>query len=470
MDYNRKFKCKYCDYKGNREQLVNHVEHKHPEFINDEYPPARLVYNHLNHVEHGKCIICGQPTKWNDKTWKYYRHCGSKKCKEKIKETYRQNAIAAKGTYNFAKDPKHLEKMLAARKISGVYTCSNGTKKTFTGSYERKTIEFMDKVLNIDPDDVMMPGPIVEYEYNGQIHSWITDIYYIPYNLIIEVKDGGDNPNNREMIEYREKQLAKEKAIINLGTYNYLRLTNNNFAQLLQMFTALRIAMVNDTEATRKAIIQINENMVLEQSCSNKSDLALMFVYDQLHRNIEKIGLTDMSSDYCIIPENGELKEIKKSDISYDSLTYIFKDSSGIDINFIRESYKNRKHIDNYTIFESIFNREFVSLTQLMLEDNLVQLEMDDQTFSELTRNALDNVSNIYHLESTYINNLPEEIIDKLDKHNIKLNDSINGYYLESIGLDPALATIPTPSLYDTIDQLDTFALLVNRYGGTVNG
>lgn len=470
MDYNRKFKCKFCDYRGNREELVNHVEHKHSEYITDTYPASRIVYNHLNHIENGKCIICGKPTNWNDKTWKYYRHCGSKSCKDKIKETYRKNALAAKGTYNFAKDPKHLEKMLAGRKISGVYTFSNGTKKTYTGSYERKAIEFMDKVLGVDPDDVMMPGPIIEYEYNGDVHRWITDIYYVPYNLIIEIKDGGDNPNNRSMIEYREKQVAKEKAIISMGSYNYLRLTNNNFEQLLQMFTTLRIAMINDNEETRQSIIQINESVMLEQVCSNKSDLALLFVYDIMHHNIEKIGLTDMSSKYCIIPENSKLVEIDKSELPFDTLTYLIKDSSDINISRIKESYFNKKKINNYYIFESIFNHEFVSPVQLMLEDNLIQIELNDKTFSELTKNALDHISDLYHIEGTYINNLSDEVIDKLDRNNIVLNDSINGYYLESVNIEPVLATKPTTSLYDTINQINTFALLVNKYGGTING
>ena len=31
---------------------------------------------------------------------------------------------------------------------------------------------------------------VVEYEMNGKKHFYITDFLYIPYNLIIEVKDG----------------------------------------------------------------------------------------------------------------------------------------------------------------------------------------------------------------------------------------------------------------------------------------
>ena len=60
----------------------------------------------------------------------------------------------------------------------------------------------------------MAPGPILEYDHEGKTHLYITDFYYQPYNLIIEVKDGGDNPNKRNMPEYRQKQIEKEKYII----------------------------------------------------------------------------------------------------------------------------------------------------------------------------------------------------------------------------------------------------------------
>lgn len=473
MDYNRKYQCKYCDYKGNREQLVNHIENKHPEYVNDEYPAARIVYNHLNKVETGKCIICGKPTKWNDKTWKYCRHCGGTACKEKIKESYRKNAIAARGTYNFTKDPAHLEKMLAGRKISGVYTCSNGAKKTYTGSYERKAIEFMDKVLQMDPDDIMMPGPIFEYEYNGETHKWITDIYYMPYNLVIEVKDGGDNPNTREMPEYRAKQLAKEKAIVKLGTYNYLRLTNNNFEQLLQMFTALRLAMIDDTAETRKAIIRINESVdsVIEEdlTCTMKPDMALLFIYDELNESVQKIGFTDMASDMCIMPINGKLVEVPKAEIVTRTLTYLIKDPDLIDLSTVVEAFKSGTTVRPYEIFKLITGRDFITITQLLLEPNLELLPLTNETFSEMVTNALDMIPDVY-CESTYTCGLPKELTDKIKRNNIKLNDSLKGYYLEYSQSFPALATKPTQSLYDTISQLDTFILLINKYGGVCNG
>ena len=63
------------------------------------------------------------------------------------------------------------------------------------------------------------------------------------------------------MQSYREKQLAKEDAIIKLGTFNYLRLTNNNFEQLLITMAELKEQMIDDTEENSKPIININEEV-----------------------------------------------------------------------------------------------------------------------------------------------------------------------------------------------------------------
>ena len=52
-------------------------------------------------------------------------------------------------------------------------------------------------------------------------------IYVIPFNAIIEIKDGGNNPNNKStpgMIASREKTVQKEKIITDRGEYNYIRL------------------------------------------------------------------------------------------------------------------------------------------------------------------------------------------------------------------------------------------------------
>ena len=150
--------------------------------------------------------------------------------------------------------------MLANRSISGEYRFKDGTKFNYVGSYEKKFLEFLDQVLDFDGYDIMAPGPTFEYEFEGETHKWITDFMIIPYNLVIDVKDGGDNPNNRSMVKYRNKQKAKETMITtSQGKYSYLRLTDNQFGQLLEIFLALKERM-DDPATAGKPLFHINES------------------------------------------------------------------------------------------------------------------------------------------------------------------------------------------------------------------
>jgi hypothetical protein len=157
------------------------------------------------------------------------------------------------GKVHLLNDPEQQKKMLANRRISGEYMWSDGTKFTYTGTYEKKLLEFLDDVMGYDSKDIITPGPTFEYEYKGKKHYWITDALIVSMNLCIDVKDGEDNPNNRFMPEYRAKQVEKEKMITNQGTYSYLRLTNNNFAQLLSILAEMKLKIVeNDTSPTHR--------------------------------------------------------------------------------------------------------------------------------------------------------------------------------------------------------------------------
>lgn len=247
----RKYQCPFCDVRLPRMDLIDHVQDKHEELIPENYTAARSVYDSINHTDHGTCMICKKPVyEWNEKTSRYNNLCTSKKCREKVREIALERHIRVYNTPTLLNDPAHQEEMLANRHISGKYKYSDGTVFTYTGKYEKAAIEFMDKVMNIPSKDIQMPGPILEYEYDGKKHSWITDIYYIPANLIIEVKDGGDNPNNRNMPEYRGKQKAKEIMITELGKFNYLRLTNNNFSQLLEALAEIKYENMDKKDAT----------------------------------------------------------------------------------------------------------------------------------------------------------------------------------------------------------------------------
>ena len=257
------YKCPYCDARLARWAVGNHIELKHEELVPKGMTANQVGFNYVNKKTetYGCCVVCKRPTKWNEKNCKYDRLCGRPECREALREKYKKNMIKVHGKYNLLNDPERQEKMLANRKISNTYRFADGGRHVYTGTYERKALEFLDKVMGFHSRDILSPGPILEYEYKGQKLKWITDIVLIPFNLIIEVKDGGANPNKRQMPTYREKQIAKETMITNLGKYNYLRLTDNNFEQLLDIIAELKMQMVDDTEENRKVLIRVHEEV-----------------------------------------------------------------------------------------------------------------------------------------------------------------------------------------------------------------
>jgi hypothetical protein len=295
MATERRIACPLCRRKDFKDKLIRHIEKDHEDIIG-EISAEQFLYD-KTHPGSGKCIVCGNKTDWNEKTGKYHRVCSNPRCKEELRAKFKKNMIKVHGKVSLLDDAAHQAKMLAHRSISGTYVYSDGTKFTYTGSYEHKAIEFMDKVLHCNSKDIIMPGPVIDYtDQYGNSRQWITDIYYVPYNLIIEVKDGGDNPNNRQMDEYRAKQVSKEAELIRLGEYNYLRLTDNKFVQLMEVLALLKDQEINDPTTTNK-VIRINESTVYDDR---------FFTLDDVEKSEED---DNIPQEYDIIRRLSDLKE-----------------------------------------------------------------------------------------------------------------------------------------------------------------
>lgn len=257
---NTKYKCLYCDDRYTRIDLIEHINDEHEDYIPEGYSAVRVVYDYINKKPtgyNGKCTECGGPTRWDENKARYDRQCQKQACKDSYKKKFEENMIRSTGVSRISQTAEGQKKMLANRKISGYYTFRDGVKKPYCGSYEKNALEFMDKVMNINSYDIECPGPILEYTYEGKVHMYITDFFYQPYNLIIEVKDGGDNPNRRNMPEYRAKQIAKEQYIIKHTNYNYIRLTDNKLNQLIAVMADLKMQLIDNTN---DRVIHVNEN------------------------------------------------------------------------------------------------------------------------------------------------------------------------------------------------------------------
>ena len=167
----RTYACPFCKGKKfNRYKLYPHIDKHHEDDIPENITTYQFAYDIINdHPDHhGRCTVCGKITEFNSRTQKYNRTCGSKACIEAIKKTYRERMMKVYNKPHLMDDVNHLEKMLAHRKISGKYKWSDGTEFTYTGSYEKNFLEFLDKVMNYDSREIISPGPVLEYDYKGK--------------------------------------------------------------------------------------------------------------------------------------------------------------------------------------------------------------------------------------------------------------------------------------------------------------
>lgn len=268
--YTKKYKCPYCENRVERNKMAAHIEKKHKEMIPEGYTASRVAFNTVNKKSSGHCIICRNETDWNEDKCRYERLCNNPACKKAYVKMTEDRLKARRGVTKseMLNNPEFQNKMLKGRSISGTYKFTDGGKIDYVGSYEKNFLEFMDKFLHVKSSDIDAPGPTVEYYYEGKKHFWITDFYYIPYNLVLDIKDGGNNPNKREMPEYRAKQKAKEKAIADSKMYNYIRLTDNNMPQLIDIMMDLKDSLMDlegpfDQRISKiKPIIRINEGYI----------------------------------------------------------------------------------------------------------------------------------------------------------------------------------------------------------------
>ena len=322
----KRYKCPYCEFRSDRENLIYHVGEEHEDMIPQGYTARRVVFNMINHKEQGKCVICGKPSDWIEEAGHYDRYC-SNKCREKARKDYLENVVRVKGTTNLMNDPEFQKKLLASRRISGTYKFKDGGVRSYTGSYEKNLLEMADKMLNIHSKHIMTPGPTLEYSYNGEKHKWIVDQYWEPWNLLIEVKDGGTNPNKREMGEYRTKQLCKEVMITDLGEFNYLRLTNNQFPQLLEILMEIKKQNM-DGEVT--PIIKIYENAsLLEMTHHLKKNVekdprdqhGVYFISYSFHSYVDDESIEGFGLATDLIPN--KILTVKEGKLVTESLSFL---------------------------------------------------------------------------------------------------------------------------------------------------
>ena len=248
----RRIYCTMCDFFCYEpEDFVSHLERAHDEAIPEDMTPWHFAYYLRTGKQHGNCVVCKKETTWNESTHKYNRFCDNPACKQKYRETFKKRMIGKYGKTHLLNDPNMQKKMLANRHISGMYQWRDHVTETpFTGTYEKNFLEFLDYVLNFDPNDVMAPSPhTYYYEYEGEKHFYIPDFFIPSLNVEIEIKDGGDNPNNHHKIQDVDKVKERLKdEVMMKNQFHYIKIVNKENEKFLEFLQRLKAQVFEKKE------------------------------------------------------------------------------------------------------------------------------------------------------------------------------------------------------------------------------
>ena len=435
----KQYKCPFCNFRGTKEKLVVHIENEHKEMIPKDYTAARVLFNYFNKKDHGTCVVDKKETKWNEETWRYDRFCGED-CKQiYVKEFKKVRMVNKYGVEHLLNNVEQQKKMLSNRSISGEYKFKDGGIRSYCGSYEMKLLQFYDKVLNVHSSDIITPGPVFEYEYNGKTLQWITDVFYIPMNLIHDVKDGGDNPNNREMTDYREKQDAKEDMIKKLNTYNYIRLTDNNFEQLFLILAEIKEDMM-ENEGQKDYVIHINEDLSMMAGAlpqGAEDDSLYLVKYDKGYNSGYCVAKSPTLDRIITIDDDQHLKlesyeflhGAKYSVYKYDS-TEAFQIWGKLLSDYSSKAFARTKDY----FYNKITGKQLLKEDQIDYDIEFEQV-VDIYAMHEAIMNFITiNIENGFKerlcfecVNQDIISALPKSIIARPE---IKLMESVDGYFL----------------------------------------
>lgn len=359
------FVCKICKEKySSLEGLYSHLEEEHSAQIPPDMSTAHFYYYLKTGREHGNCVMCKQPTTFNEKTKKYNRFCNDPACKIKYKEIVDKRMIGVYGKVNLLNDPDHQRKMLMNRSISGVYNFK-GVDKPYVGSYELDFLKTMDLFFDWDPYDIVSPSPHTYYYiYEGEKHFYIPDFYIMSLGLEIEVKDGGDNPNMHHKIQDvdKEKEKLKDKVMHTQKINHYIKLTNKNYYNLFEFFRISKeyVEKYGDYEKIPKIILDediksknisssskskmnkevnkaVNESYVSDVDILKLNDYepvkeGYVFSKDNLEFNIQKFGKENNILFITGLSGSGKSTIIKKyaekynaENLEFDAITSTLK-------------------------------------------------------------------------------------------------------------------------------------------------
>lgn len=382
-------KCKICNkqYKD-IDFLVAHIEKEHSSQIPEDYTPARYEYQLRTGRTSGTCVVCKEPTGWNEHTNKYHRFCKNPKCKEEYREIFKKRMIDKHGKVHLLNDPDQQRKMIASKKTSGTYVWSDDSVKvSYASSYELDFLKMLDLFMNHPGDDIMGPSPhTYYYKYEGQTKFYIPDFYIPSLNLEIEIKDGLSNPNMHGKIQAvdKVKEKLKDEVMHKLSkSINYLKVVDMQYGEFFKVFLQLREK--DDTHKDNKTISTLTEADIINHGKNLYVPKAPSYITPVLN-------YTKFNNDILRSVKNSKLNELDiiERDInsSIEYLDKVIKSSPTDEIHRMKAEAIKQKDFLNYKV-KPILDKKKV-------QKQLMESHLEYHHREIIMESELDPTKNVY--------------------------------------------------------------------------
>ena len=373
------YKCPHCGAKYKSLQTWgSHIQMIHPNIIPHDWSTARYFYYIQTGKKNGNCIECHNPTEWNEATKKYGRFCHNPKCKEIYRAKFKNRMIEKYGKIHLLNDPNQQRKMIANRRISGIYTFKDGTKHVYTGKYEKDFLYMLDKFLSFSGSDIMSPSPHT-YEYNYKNphdkehegkHFYIPDFYIPSINLEIEIKENSNKHPKILRID-KVKEYQKDETMKSIPNINYIKIVEKDYTNFFKLLDSIIDTPHDENKVAIEAVNSI-------PSLKNASKNILSYNLDRLQiekykkyfndlKNIEK----NNSKDYF-----GKIFVYGDVPIGYyivdkeDNLYWLS--------NFeIKSSYRNTEY-EKYILLNAIRFGKFTNIKILKSYEAIINILIDN--------------------------------------------------------------------------------------------
>jgi hypothetical protein len=298
-----KKKCKLCSRVFvDKPALIRHIDKEHNTQIPQGWSASRYENYLRTGKEHGSCVVCKTDTNWNEATEKYGRLCIDPKCKKILRDSAAHNMIGKYGKVHLLNDPDMQKRMIYGKKNSGPYDFEteprNNEPVMYDSSYGLVFLEMIDHFLGYCGLDIMGPSPnVYYYMYEGKEHFYIPDFYIPSLNLEIEIKDGGDNPNNHPKILNvdKVKEKLKDDVMISLkGKVNYVKVVNKKYDSFFEAVSRIK----NSDDDTKSNVI-ITEAVIIESLLKDSIELyrpgvGYSSLIDRQRKKIPRLSLNEV--------------------------------------------------------------------------------------------------------------------------------------------------------------------------------